>query len=333
MSNLFRIWAPGRVNLIGEHTDHSGGFVLPAAIDYGITLEVAARATNVTLVSSGYGATATLAADGRGPAASGWARYAQAVAAEFDLLGRSPVGLIGSINSNLPSGVGLSSSAALEVAFALALCAVAEFEIEPLELALACQRAELRAVGVPCGILDQVACVLGRPGAATLINCGTLEHESVLVPERTVLLVLHSGVERSLENTDYGKRLEELRRGRGGERDAVSERRLRHVQTENARVHAFAQALARDDLDLAGRLMSESHASLRDDFEVSIPELDRVVEQAERSGAYGARMHGGGFGGAVLALVDADRAVAVKDHFRGKAWTVTAAAGASIAVL
>jgi galactokinase len=327
---LFRVWAPGRVNLIGEHTDHSGGFALPAAIGYGIRLDVAARAAELTLVSGRYGAAAPLAADGHGPAAEGWARYAQAVAAELSVLGRPPVGLRGSIDSSLPAGVGLSSSAALEVAVALALCAVAEFEVEPLELALACQRAELRAVGVPCGILDQAACLLGRQGAATLINCGTLEYEWVSVPERAVLLVIDSGVERDLENTDYGRRRDELARALAGERNPVLDRRLRHVQTENARVHAFARALASDDLELAGQLMSESHASLRDDFEVSIPELDHVVEQAEQSGAYGARMHGGGFGGAVLALVDAGGAATVRGRFSGQTWIVTTGAGASV---
>ena len=156
------VWAPGRVNLIGEHTDYSGGLVLPAAIQLGITLRVDAVADDVRLDSSRFGPADPFGADGGGPASTGWARYGQGVAAELSALGRPAVGLVGTVESDLPPGAGLSSSAALEVAIGLALCTVAEFELEPLQLALACQRAELRAVGVPCGILDQAACLLGQ---------------------------------------------------------------------------------------------------------------------------------------------------------------------------
>jgi len=316
-------WAPGRVNLIGEHTDYSGGLVLPVAIQYGITLEVLSDAEAITLTSSGYGRAETFAADGSGPTAPGWARYAQAVAVELALAGRPPVGLTGSLASDLPAGSGLSSSAALEVAVALALCAVADFELEPLELALACQRAELRAVGVPCGILDQAACVLGRAGAAILLDCATLEHRLITVPPGAGLLIVDSGVERSLENTAYGERRAQLEHalalvgaGRSTEvdvsalddLDGVSRRRLRHVLTENERVREFASALEQGDLAAAGRLLGQSHASLRDDYEVSIPELDLLVELAETAGAHGARLLGGGFGGSVLVLTDADLA-------------------------
>src|SRR5262249_47673969 len=151
--------------------------------------------------STRYGAARPLAADGGGEAGSGWARYAQAVAAELDALGRPPVGLVGTVSSNLPAGAGLSSSAALEVGIALALGAVADFGLPPLELALACQRAELRAVGLPCGILDYAASLLGRDGIAVVLDCGTLEYRLVRVPRRLGLLVVDSGVERSLENT------------------------------------------------------------------------------------------------------------------------------------
>ncbi|HEX4679593.1 MAG TPA: galactokinase family protein [Gaiellaceae bacterium] len=332
MSKLLRVWAPGRINLIGEHTDHAGGFALPAAIDFGITIDVGARATDITLVSAGYGAT-SVGADGQGPPAQGWARYVQAVAIELAMLGRPPVGLQGSIESNLPAGKGVSSSAALEVAVALALCAVAEYEIPPLDLALACQRAELRAVGVPCGILDQAACLLGRRGAAILIDCSTLEHESVPVPEQAGFLLIDSGIERSLENTDYGKRKDELARAIAGAHDALSARRLRHLHTENERVHAFAKALASDNLERAGQLMSESHASLRDDFEVSVPELDRIVQQAEQGGAYGARMHGGGFGGAVLVLADVQSLSTLAARFPGRTLLVSPGDGAGVSAL
>src|SRR5262245_61413194 len=158
----FSAWAPGRVNLVGEHTDYSGGLVLPIAIQLGIRLEVEATADDVALSSERFGPGRPFGPDGSGPPAVGWARYGQAVAAELAALGRDPVGLAGVVRSDLPAGVGLSSSAALEVAIALALCAVADFELEPLQLALACQRAELRAVGVPCGILDQAGSILGH---------------------------------------------------------------------------------------------------------------------------------------------------------------------------
>jgi galactokinase len=319
-------WAPGRVNLIGEHTDYSGGLVLPAAIELGITVSVTARSETVELTSQLLGRAEPFAADGRGPAAHGWARYAQAVAVELDELGRPAAGLAGSIASSLPAGAGLSSSAALEVAIALALCGVAGFELEPMELAQACRRAEFRAVGVPCGILDPAASILGRDGTAVLLDCATLEHRLVSVPEHVRLLVVDSGVARSLENTAYADRKGELERALdlvGAERstavgladlgglDPVSKRRLRHVVTENERVGRFAEAFERGDLATSGAILVESHASLRDDYEVSIPELDRLVELALEAGAYGARLLGAGFGGAVLALVDRERAAAV----------------------
>jgi galactokinase len=311
-------WAPGRINLIGEHTDYSGGLVLPAAIQFGITLDAQAAGT-ISLASSQYGAAEALPADGSGPMTLGWARYAQAVAVELDLLGRPPVGLVGSLSSDLPPGSGLSSSAALEVAVALALCAVADFELEPLQLALACQRAELRAVGVPCGILDQAACVLGRDGFAILLDCATLEHYPIPVPASAGLLIVDSGVERSLENTAYAERRSQLEHALhlvGAERsteidsslldglDDLARRRLRHVMTENERVRQFASAFERDDLVEAGHLLGASHASLRDDYEVSVPELDLLVRLAKSAGGYGARLLGGGFGGSVLVLAD-----------------------------
>jgi galactokinase len=322
----FAAWAPGRVNLIGEHTDYSGGLVLPAAIQLGVSIEVRARAGEIVLTSLYAGSAEPFAADGGGPLASSWARYPQAVAAELHALGRPALGFEGVVHSNLPTGTGLSSSAALEVAVGLALCQVAGFALEPLELALACQRAELRAVGVPCGILDQAACLLGRPNAAVLLDCGTLEHRLIAVPAGAALAILDSGVERSLETTAYAERRAELERAMGmvgatrstavTARDmeglrGVPLRRLRHVLTENERVQRFAEALELGDLAVAGELLLASHASLRDDYEVSVDETDLLVELARAAGAYGARILGGGFGGSVLALVDADSAQAL----------------------
>jgi galactokinase len=314
------------VNLIGEHTDYSGGLVLPVAIQYGISLDVASRDDDcVSLISDRFGAASPFPADGSGAAAEGWARYAQSVAAELDVLGRPPVGFVGTLASDLPAGAGLSSSAALEVAVGLALCAVADFELEPLELALACQRAELRAVGVPCGILDQAAALLGREGYAILLDCGTLEHRLVPLPADAALVVVDSGVEHSHETSGYAQRRRELEAGMPS--------RLRHVQTENQRVRDFSAALERHDLEAGGGLLLESHASLRDDYEVSTPELDLLVELAREAGAYGARLLGGGFGGSVLALTDVDRADALARAVSSAYRERTGHEGASVVAL
>jgi galactokinase len=338
-------FAPGRVNLIGEHTDYSGGLVLPVAIQYGVSVDIHAEGPEIALSSEQAGPASPFAADGGGPQAEGWTRYGQAVAVELDLLGRPPVGLTGTVRSDLPTGAGLSSSAALEVSVALALCAVAGFELEPFALALACQRAELRAVGVPCGILDQAASVLGREGEAILLDCGTLEFQFVPVPAQAALVVVDSAVSHSHESSGYADRRRELEHALhlvGAARstevdpadldslDSLSQKRLRHVVTENRRVLDFAEALERGDLGAAGTLLLAGHASLRDDYEVSIPEIDLLVELACDAGAYGARLLGGGFGGSVIALADADRAeeiaAAVAESYRAR----TGRAGTSL---
>jgi galactokinase len=232
---------------------------------------------------------------------------------------------------------------------------VAGWELEPLELALACQRAELRAVGVPCGILDQAACILGEEGAAVLLDCWTLEHRLVAMPRAAALLIVDSGVERSLEDTAYATRraeLEDALRATGAERSTtvqlsdldglgdVPARRLRHVVTENDRVRRFAAALESGDMVSAGKLLLASHESLRDDYEVSIPELDLLVSLAASAGAYGARLLGAGFGGSVLVLASREHADVLarklSDHYRclwgweGRAMVVQASAGAEI---
>ena len=326
--------APGRVNLIGEHTDYSGGLVLPAAIDLTVTLELdEVGGDRVVLTSQEADGAVDVAADGAAAPDSGWGRYVSAVAAELAELGRPAVGLRGRLRSTLPQGAGLSSSAALEVVVGLALCTAADFALEPLDLAAAAQRAERRAVGVPCGIMDQAASLLGRDGAAVLLHCGTLEHRLVPLPDDVALLVVHSGVSRTLEGSGYADRRAELERalpvldGRApvdvepdelpgilAPLDAVSQRRLRHVVTENVRVRAAVDALTGDvDLAALGSLLAGSHRSLRDDYEVSVPELDLLVELADEAGCIGARLVGGGFGGAVLVLVGSDRAGDVAD--------------------
>lgn len=334
------VHAPGRVNLVGEHTDYSGGLVLPVALTEGITFEGRAGGDAIVLSSAGHGSV-RVPADGSHVPPSGWGRYVAAVAVELDALGRPTVGLDGRLSSDLPAGSGLSSSAALEVAVGLALCEAAAFAVAPLELAAACQRAEQRAVGVPCGILDQAASLLGRAGHAVLLECRTLAHRHVPLPAGIAIVVLDSGVTRQLETSGYGQRRAELEDGlavldgrhpldvalddamaaadEAGLAD-VPRRRLRHVVTENERVRAVVAALGRGDLAAVASAFSASHASLRDDFEVTVAETDLLTRLALDAGAIAARMTGGGFGGAIVALADAERApalaAAVRDRYR-----------------
>lgn len=314
-------WAPGRVNLIGEHTDYSGGLVLPIAIHLGIELSATA-AERISLVSRSEAV--ELAADGTGDP-RGWGRYVAAVAKELAELGRPAVGLEGVVDADLPRGAGLGSSGALEVVVALALCAVADFELEPLELVSACRRAEQQAVGVPSGILDQAASLLGREGRALLLDCQTLERRWVPLPRRLAILVVDSGEPHSHETSGYADRRAELGAG--------DPRRVRHVASENERVLELVDALERNDLQALGSLFLESHASLRDDYEVSTPTLDAVVAAALGAGALGARMTGGGFGGSVVAVAERENAEAVLrgtlERAGSQGWIVEASSGAT----
>jgi len=303
--------APGRVNLIGEYTDLVGGLVLPVATELGITL-VCERAVRTDLASAG--------------APAGWERYVAAVEDELRALGRPDVGIAGELTATLPAGVGLSSSAALEVVVGLALCAVADFEIERLALAQALRRAEHRAVGVPSGIMDQAASLLCRADHALLLDTGTLAYEHVPFPRELDLVVVDSGVRRALEHSGYATRKQELEDGHPARR--------RHVETENERVRAVVAALRAGDRGALGALFRAGHESLRDDLEVTTPELDELVELAYAHGAVAARMTGGGFGGAIVALVDAGRGHALADAVcgaysgSGRAWTFRPAPGA-----
>jgi galactokinase len=318
--------APGRANLIGEHTDHTDGLVLPVAIDRGVTLTAELGGERIQLVSEDADGEVDLPADGSEAPPGGWGRFVAAVAAELADLGRPAVGLRGRLRSDLPQGAGLSSSAALEVVLAIALTTATDLAVEPLELAALCRRAERRAVGVPSGIMDQAASILGRADHAVLLDCGTLDHELVPLPSDHTLLVIDSGVRRQLETSGYAQRSEELAAALpvlAGRRpaevapdelpaltadlDPVPARRLRHVVTENERVRSTVAALRAGDLGALGALFAAGHASLRDDYEVSIPELDALVELSVAAGATAARMTGGGFGGAIVAFVPTGR--------------------------
>jgi galactokinase len=255
----------------------------------------------------------------------GWGRYAAGLVRVLAERGRPPIGLEGEISSTVPAGSGLSSSAALEVAVALALCDAAGFSLDPLDLARACQEAEHVATGVPCGIMDQLTSIAGRAGHALLIDCRSLEIEEIPLPDDLAVLVVHTGMPRALADSAYAERRRACeaaatRLGLASLRDAwpedvVDDPRARHVVSENERVLQAAAALPAGDRETLDELMRASHASLRDDFEVSTPELDALVEALRESGAIGARLTGGGFGGCAVALVE--RVVA--DYVAGSA--------------
>ena len=330
-----RAHAPGRVNLIGDHTDYTGGFVLPAAIDRGTTVvfqpDPDATSAAVDLVSDADADPAHVPLDVDDPRAlqPAWARFVAGVIASV----RPEAGGRGSVTTTLPVGAGLSSSAALEVSLALAF----GFRGSALELALACQRAEHLATGVPTGLMDQLASAAGVAGHALLIDCSTYAVTPVALPESVQLVVAHSGRARTLVGSAYAERRAQCEAAAaiiGPLRDAspadveriddsLLRRRACHVVTENRRVLAFADAVQAGDLAAAGRLMVESHASLRDDFEVSTPALDALVARfLATPGVYGARLTGAGFGGCAVALADRDSPA--------EGWRLTAAAGATV---
>ena len=270
-AGAWRSRAPGRVNLIGEHVDYLGGRVLPAAVDRYISLE--GRPSPEWVVESVVdGGTAMVRAAG-------------------EELGASPQRI--AVSSTVPPGSGLSSSAALMVAVAAGL----RPDLSGVEAALACQRAEQRGSGVQVGVMDQFASALGRRGHALLLDCSNLEYSYLPLPEQLAIAVIDSGIRRELSATPYNQRRQEA--------ESRHPRRLRHVESELDRVSAFVTALEAGDTTDLGRLLKESHASLRDDFEVSTPEVDAIVERAwSCPGCLGARIMGAGFGGSILALVE-----------------------------
>ena len=326
-----RARAPGRVNLIGGHTDYTGGLVLPMAIDRGTVIEGERGGDEVVLSSREEPGLAVLPLDLADPTVvePAWARYAAGV---VSVLGPT-AGFTGAATTTIPIGAGLSSSAAFEVAIALAL----GFEGDALELALACQQAEHVATGVPCGVMDQLASAAGVDGHALLIDCSTLTVDPIALPESIEVLVVHSGQRRTLSATPYAERREQCRAAEalvgplrsaslddvGGIPDPLLRRRARHVVGENGRVRAMAEALRNDDRRAAGEAMAASHASLRDDFEVSTPALDDLVARlSATAGVVGARLTGAGFGGCAVALVERGTPV--------EGWRVAASAGATV---
>lgn len=320
--------APGRVNLIGEHTDYNDGFVLPMAIDRAVWIALRPRTDDViNLVSLDFEAPITfnLSDFERGPSSP--AEYVKGVAWALRDAGIALHGLDGVMKGDVPIGAGLSSSAALELATARALTALAGVEWQPAHMARLSQRAENAWVGVNCGIMDQMISAAGESGHALLIDCRTLETEPVPLPPQTSVLVLDTGTRRGLVDSAYNERRQqcetaaaffgvpalrdvtpELFAQRADDLDLLTRQRARHVVTENARVLEARAAMFAGDAQALGRLMAASHRSLRDDYEVSSPALDTMVEiTSAQPGVYGARMTGAGFGGCAVALVAADR--------------------------
>ncbi|ELZ71118.1 galactokinase [Haloferax prahovense DSM 18310] len=321
--------APGRVNLVGGHTDYNDGLCLPMAVDRHVAVAARPRDDDRLRVrAADFDETAELAPNDD---PDGWVAYVAAVARVLREDG--PVGGAGlAIASDVPTGAGLSSSAALELAVGRVLLAVSGRDLPTADLALACWRAEREGVGVECGILDQFSAALCEADSALFLDCRTREFESVPVGDDVGVLVIDTGVSHELTESGYNDRVREcaaaldrlrecadrdldslrdvdrdLLDAHADALDPVHRRRVRHVVTENERVRRARDALAAGDLDRVGDAMLAAHESLRDDYEVSCPELDAAVElAAETPGVYGARMTGGGFGGSAVALVDAD---------------------------
>jgi len=334
MSEL-SVQAPARVNIIGEHTDYNGGFVLPTTTALYTRLTATARSDRtVEVTSRNLADTQSFALDNvhRG-SEFGWIEYVKGVAAELQADGVELRGASIEIDSDIPLGGGLSSSASLELGVATALLGLAGASIAAPRLARLCQRAEHHYAGVQCGIMDQYTIACAEKGSAILLDCRTLDTTQVPIPGDARLVVTDSGVRHRLPDGDYNDRADECAAavrilttvvpGLTSLRDLdadtleaqkdtlgdVLHRRCRHVVTENQRVHEAVVALERGDLATIGVLLNACHASLRDDFEVSCDELEALVGIANASkGVLGSRMVGAGFGGCVLSLVNASDA-------------------------
>jgi len=321
------------VNLIGEHTDYNGGFVLPVAIDRWVVLAARARAdARVRLWSVDFEQTSEFDLDDIAKdAVAPWSNYVRGVLWALRREGFQFCGMDAAIVGNVPIGSGLSSSAAMEVTTAVALRALWQLSLPAVQLALLCQQAENEFVGMQCGIMDQFISVLGAEGHALLIDCRSLEYELAPLPVGNAIVVCDTMKRRGLVDSQYNLRRQQCEQGvqllrqhlpgiallrdvssadlerYGGELPPVVLKRCRHVVSEDERTLTAVAALRAGDMVKLGRLMGASHISLRDDYEVSCVELDRMVELAhEAPGCLGARMTGAGFGGCTVNLVRTD---------------------------
>jgi galactokinase len=324
--------APGRVNLIGEHTDYNGGFVLPAAIGFFCWTAIAPREDRrLVIYSENFNETVTADLGALAPVPAGsWANYPLGVVWALQEAGKTLRGASIYIAGNVPLGAGLSSSAAIEVATGYALLDLSLQTIDLSELALLCQRAENEFAGARCGIMDQFISCCGEAGHAMLLDCRTLTTRMLPLPENVALIICNTMVKHELGASEYNTRRAECEEAVRVLRNALPDlrslrdvdmaqleqhryllsndlyKRARHVVSENLRVQQAADALQSGAIEKLSRLMADSHRSLRDDYEVSCPELDSMVEIAARQrGVLGARMTGGGFGGCTINLVNA----------------------------
>jgi galactokinase len=333
--------APGRVNLIGEHTDYNDGFVMPAAIGFYCWVAIGPRTDRkLQIVSEDFSETAELNLAGPPPApVRSWSDYPTGVALELQKAGVQLRGANLLIHGQVPMGAGLSSSASIEAATALALSEQAGTSMDRSKLALLCQKAENEYVGARVGIMDQFISLNGRHDQALVLDCRSLDFSLVAIPEHVKLVICNTMVKHEVATSGYNERRAESERavqllsralpGIRALRDVTPEqlerhrdllpeliyKRALHVILENARVLDSADALRAGDVRRFGQRMAESHLSLRDLYQVSSPELDLMVDLANRQpGVYGARMTGGGFGGATINLVEADSVGAFKEN-------------------
>jgi galactokinase len=319
VTDTVHISVPGRVNLIGDHTDYTGGLVMPMTLDMRTTIS-GTRAIEPRWLLTSH--------DEREPVSISlpvgnpehteprWGRYVAGVLSELNKIGIDIPGFTGEITTTLPIGSGLSSSAALEVTIARVALDIANRQMSDTDIALLCQRAEHIASGVPCGIMDQLCVALGKPNTATLIDCHSLDVQQIAIPDE-IEVVTRFVSHRTLVGSEYSDRVEDCRQVEAiigplrlatiNDLQKITDQRLlqrsRHVITENQRVRDFATALTQKDFASAGGLMLASHHSLANDYETSNDQMDRAVQDMMREpGFFGARMTGGGFGGCIVGL-------------------------------
>ena len=317
------LFVPGRVNLLGEHTDYNGGTVLPKALDIGVSLSLTPRTDDIIRVASAdFEGVAERSLDSG--ADEHWSDYAVGSVVVANQAGWVSGGADIALSSTLPFGAGISSSAAVCVAVLKALRVVVGFDATDTEIAVLARRVENDFIGVPCGIMDQMAVSVTEPGDILALDTKSLDYELIAPPPHHRVAVVHSGVFRQLNEGRYKERKEECDAAKAylGTDDlchiddaqltslrSVSDtvfRRARHCVTEEVRTTQAVDALRSGDMNTLGRLMNEGHASIRDDFEITVPEVDALVAHAVELGALGARQTGGGFGGCIVALVPHD---------------------------
>lgn len=329
--------APGRVNLIGEHTDYNDGFVLPCAIDYQAMIAASPRDDQKVVATAhsfdGQVSEFELSLPIAHSEEAFWSNYVRGVATVLLEKGMDLKGVNIAIIGNVPQGAGLSSSACLEVVTGLTLTRMAGLDVSLKELALIGQQAENEFVGCKCGIMDQMISACGKADHAMLLDCRSLDTRLVSIPPSAAVVIINSNVKRGLVDSEYNTRREQCEAAAKhfgvsalrditlaqldaakGDLDDLTYRRARHVVTENDRTEAAAEVLAVGDLVAMGELMARSHASMRDDFEITVPAIDAIVEIVKNviGSEGGVRMTGGGFGGCVVALVPQDKVDAVK---------------------